>query len=137
MAKLRPRNRLNVEIPVAAMSDIAFLLIIFFVISSSFQKASKLGVELPGEKASDSSERPPAAPKVHLTLERVMLNNAAVEVWELTGDLNDLLAGRNAAEERVVVLTAEDGVVMERVVEAMDAIRNANATVGYLGLEER
>lgn len=137
MIKLSKRSKLKPEIPVAAMSDVAFLLTIFFIVSSSFHGLNRLPVELPGEappgETPRGNDKPP--PRVRVTNDRVLLNDQRVELWQLTNDLETLLRGKTKLEERVVTIAADDKVPMERIVEAMDAIRLANATVGQLDLE--
>jgi biopolymer transport protein ExbD len=137
MASLRPRNKIAVEVPVAAMADCAFLLIIFFIITSSFRKPARLAVELPGEAPTQQAELAATTPRIRVTADKVLLNNFAVPLWQLGADLNVLLADKPKPEDRVVILTGDDSVPMERIVEVMDAVRSVHAHVGYVNLEER
>jgi biopolymer transport protein ExbD len=68
---------------------------------------------------------------------RLFLNDQPVEFWQLTADLRTLLFEKPLPEERVVIFSAEANVQMERVVETMDAIRDAEAHVGFLELDVR
>lgn len=122
----------------AAMSDVAFLLIIFFIVTSSFSHARKLPLELPGEKTADvQSQKPSPPPSVRVAATRVFLNDRPLELWQVTADLRTLLLDKPQPKDRVVILRAEDKVPMERVVEVMDAIRSADAVVGFLELDAR
>ncbi|RLC48880.1 MAG: biopolymer transporter ExbD [Candidatus Cloacimonadota bacterium] len=47
MAKIKRKTRLSTQIPNASMSDIAFLLLIFFMVSTTFVKEKGLSVTLP------------------------------------------------------------------------------------------
>ncbi len=47
MAKILRKTKIGSEIPNASMSDIAFLLLIFFMVSTTFVKEKGLKVELP------------------------------------------------------------------------------------------
>ena len=47
MAKINRKTRLSTQIPNASMSDIAFLLLIFFMVSTTFVKEKGLSVTLP------------------------------------------------------------------------------------------
>jgi biopolymer transport protein ExbD len=135
MARIRQKHKITVEVPMASMSDVAFLLIIFFIVTSSFSKPSKLPLELPGESSDSSTADVTPAPRVRVGESRIYLNDQPVEFWQLTADLRTLLFERPLPENRVVILTGEANVPMERVVETMDAIRNAEAHVGFLELD--
>jgi biopolymer transport protein ExbD len=138
MARLRPKHKIQVEVPMAAMSDVSFLLIIFFIVTSSFSRPSKLPVELPGEKAAETSPvKPPTVPGVRIASNRIYLNDVPVELWQVTTDLRAILVDRTQPADRVVVLRSEGDVPMERVVEVMDAIRSAEAYVGFMELDAK
>jgi len=51
MAKIQRKTKIESEIPNASMSDIAFLLLIFFMVSTTFVKEKGLKVELPRAEA--------------------------------------------------------------------------------------
>jgi biopolymer transport protein ExbD len=135
MARFRTKHKITVEVPLASMSDVAFLLIIFFLVTSSFSKPSRLPVELPGDQATESSADLPRPPRVRVAESRLLLNDQPVETWQLTADLRTILFEKVRPEDRVVVLRADNAVPMDRVVEVMDAIRSAEAHVGFLELE--
>jgi len=46
----RKRQRRKIAVPVASMGDIAFLLIIFFMVVSNFFKTPKIDADMPGWK---------------------------------------------------------------------------------------
>ena len=136
MARLRRKHAIKPDVPMAAMSDVAFLLIIFFIVTSSFSRPSKLPLELPGENMDElATARPAPPPRVRISENRVYLNDQPVQLWQVTADLRTLLFDKLQPEDRVVILSAEPDVAMDRVVEVMDAIRSAEAHVGFLDLE--
>lgn len=51
MAKIVRKTKVDSEIPNASMSDIAFLLLIFFMVSTTFVKEKGLKVDLPRAEA--------------------------------------------------------------------------------------
>jgi biopolymer transport protein ExbD len=138
MARLQRKYKIGVDVPMAAMSDVAFLLIIFFIVTSSFSRPRKLPLELPGDQAvSAETVKPSPPPSVRVGVARVSLNDAPLQVWQLSGDLRTLLLDKPQLKDRVVILRADDDVPMERVVEVMDAIRSAEASVGFLELDAK
>ncbi len=137
MARFASKSKIRPEIPMAAMSDVAFLLIIFFLVTSSFSRPSRLPIELPGEKPADAADaKPSPPPTVRVETVGVYLNDQPLQLWQVSTDLRSLLSQKALASDRVVVLRAAAGVNMERVVEAMDAIRQADAHVGFLEVDQ-
>lgn len=57
MAKVKKSVRPQAEIPTASMSDIAFLLLIFFIVSTVFVKERGLKVRLPRAESIDKIPR--------------------------------------------------------------------------------
>ena len=51
--RLRAKKEMRVAIPTASMSDIAFLLIIFFMLTTVFRKEMGLKIELPEAKRTE------------------------------------------------------------------------------------
>ncbi|MBC7556369.1 MAG: biopolymer transporter ExbD [Chryseobacterium sp.] len=58
--ELKRRNRINAEFSMASMTDIIFLLLIFFMITSSAISQSAIDVKLPKADATTSSAQDPA-----------------------------------------------------------------------------
>ena len=58
--ELKRRNRVNAEFSMASMTDIIFLLLIFFMITSSAISQSAIEVKLPSADASNPSAQDPA-----------------------------------------------------------------------------
>jgi len=61
MAKILRKTKVDSEIPNASMSDIAFLLLIFFMVSTTFVKEKGLKVDLPHAQAIQKINRQNAA----------------------------------------------------------------------------
>ena len=58
--ELKRRNRVNAEFSMASMTDIIFLLLIFFMITSSAISQSAIEVKLPNADAANPSAQDPA-----------------------------------------------------------------------------
>lgn len=58
--ELKRRNRVNAEFSMASMTDIIFLLLIFFMITSSAISQSAIDVKLPKAEAANPSVQDPA-----------------------------------------------------------------------------
>lgn len=117
---IRGRNKISAEFSMASMTDIVFLLLLFFMITSTLVTTSALDILLP--KASGITENNKAT-SVTITKDLLFyIDNKLVDEEILEQDLLALLAGK---EEPTIVLRAEEGVPIEKAVKVMD-IANRN-----------
>ncbi|MBM4142034.1 MAG: biopolymer transporter ExbD [Lentisphaerae bacterium] len=131
---LRKRQRES-RVPIDSFSDIAFLLIIFFILTTSIRRLTGFNTELP---AGDKSATPTTekTPTVGLQVDRVLFNDSPVSLEELK---TQLLARKFASRppgDRVVLLDAGAEVVYQVYFEVMSIITAADGVVGILSEEE-
>ena len=85
---IRRRKKPSLVLPLSSMGDIAFLLIIFFMLASNFMKTNKVELEKPASP--DLEQQEPADRIVHETafahLGRDGVSAAHAEVLELAGE---------------------------------------------------
>lgn len=94
---LKSRNKVEVAFSMASMTDLVFLLLIFFMLTASFVTPSGLPVNLPTSKASTIEVQ-----KVSITVTK-----------DLNYYINDKLVTRNMLEaELKPLLTSPSGVVV-------------------------
>ncbi|MEX2536198.1 MAG: biopolymer transporter ExbD [Trueperaceae bacterium] len=121
----RPRfTRRDTVLDLTPMVDVVFLLIIFFMVSTTFiTLESGLPVDLP--QASSSQAQLSETPTVTVTGERaIFLGGAQVEEANLVATLRAQL---EASGQGVVVLRADQIVPHGMTVRVMDLIRQAGA----------
>ncbi|SNR63075.1 ExbD/TolR family protein [Lutibacter flavus] len=117
---IRGRNKVNPNFNMSSMTDIVFLLLIFFMITSTLVTTSALDILLP--KASGKTENRKSI-AVSITKDLAYyIDNKKVNETRLEQDLLVLLAGK---ESPTIVLRAEEGVPIEKAVKVMD-IANRN-----------
>ncbi|MDV7188546.1 biopolymer transporter ExbD [Lutibacter sp. TH_r2] len=117
---IRGRNKVNPNFNMSSMTDIVFLLLIFFMITSTLVTTSALDILLP--KASGKTENRKSV-SVSITKKLVYyIDNKKVNENSLEQDLLALLADK---ESPTIVLRAEEGVPIENAVKVMD-IANRN-----------
>jgi len=117
---IRGRNKINPNFNMSSMTDIVFLLLIFFMITSTLVTTSALDILLP--KASGKTENRKSV-SVSITKNLMYyINNSKVSEASLEQDLLSLLADK---ESPTIVLRAEEGVPIEKAVKIMD-IANRN-----------
>ncbi len=101
---LQSRNKVEASFSMASMTDLIFLLLIFFMLTSSFVTPSGLPVNLPSAVASTIEVQ-----KVSVTVTkdiRFFVNDREVSRATLEGELKSKLAGPNG----VVVLHIDESV---------------------------
>ena len=108
--KLQSRNKVEAAFSMASMTDIVFLLLIFFMLTSSFITPSGLPVNLPTSKTSTIEVQ-----KVSVTVTKDLayyVNDKKVTRGTLEGMLKSNLSGPNG----VVVLHIDKSVPTEELV---------------------
>ncbi len=64
---LRPHRREAPRVDITPLIDVVFLMLIFFMVSTTFDKQTQLKVDLPSAATIDSSEKP--ADKIEITID--------------------------------------------------------------------
>ena len=117
---LRGRNKVSAEFSMSSMTDIVFLLLVFFLLTSPAITPNALDLILP--KASGKTSNVQKA-SVSITKDRAFyVDNERVSEYSIEKELIKILAGQ---EEPTIILRAEEGVPIEDAVFVMD-IANRN-----------
>jgi len=132
--KLR-RNKLLVEPPAGASSDIAFILIVFFLVCASVQPEQGRPQEIPKTEEEPEKKEEKKNPEVVLERTRVKLNGDPLTDKAFQTRLDGLLAGKREPEDRVVMLKSKSEVSYERWIKFTGLIEKAGGIV-TLQLEE-
>jgi biopolymer transport protein ExbD len=117
---IRGRNKVTPEFNMSSMTDIVFLLLIFFMIASTLVTTNAIDILLP--KASGKTENKKSVAvsiKKDLTY-YIDQKRVGVSILE-----NELLAALSKQDKPTIVLRAEKSVPVENVVKVMD-IANRN-----------
>lgn len=117
---LKRRNRVSAEFSMSSMTDIVFLLLIFFMIASTLVTTSALDLILPTSKA-QTVKRKDVTVNISPDL-RFSVGNKIVSESQLEAEV---LRQVKNIEDAVVILRADQSVPYEKVVLVMDlAYRN-------------
>lgn len=117
---LQSRNKVSPNFNMSSMTDIVFLLLIFFMLTSTLVTTNALDLVLP-----NSSSKVVDKQTVSVSIDKNLAYY--IDRDEITpGDMEYTLLQRlSGAEEKVVVLRVEQGVAIEHAVKVMDiAYRN-------------
>ena len=117
---IRGRNKVTPEFNMSSMTDIVFLLLIFFMIASTLVTTSAIDILLP--KASGKTENKKSV-AVSITKDlRYYVDQKLVGESVLENELVDVLSNK---DQPTIVLRAEKTVPVDNVVKVMD-IANRN-----------
>ncbi|KAF2516919.1 biopolymer transporter ExbD [Flavobacterium salilacus subsp. salilacus] len=118
--QFRSRNRVTPEFNMSSMTDIVFLLLIFFMITSTMVTTSALDLNLPKAKGRTENNQNVS---VNITKDlEYYIDTKPVAKENLEATLKSMLEG---TEGKAIVLRAEQGVPIENAVAVMDiAYRN-------------
>lgn len=117
---LRSRNKVSADFSMSSMTDIVFLLLIFFMLTSPVITPEALDLILPKAKGKTTNVQSVA---VSITKDlQVYIDDERVSTSALESTLKQRLANE---EDPTIILRAEEGVPIERAVNVMD-IANRN-----------
>ncbi|MEJ2720978.1 MAG: biopolymer transporter ExbD [bacterium] len=122
--ELRQRRKRSLIISVTPLIDVLFLLLIFFMVSTTFLSTPAIKLELPKAQHADAVRQKPLVIYVD-AYGAVFLNDEPVDLSLLPAAL-EMKLGENA--DKTVVLKADSRVSHGTVVEVMDIVKGAGAT---------
>src|SRR3546814_14193375 len=99
MLRRREKKMVESSVDLTPMIDMTFILLIFFMVSTTFVKDMKIDINRPGAKTQTVSST--TAVRVYISKAgEVFLEGESVRVWALRGRLRDQI-GRASCRERV------------------------------------
>ncbi len=118
--EIRGRNKVNPNFNMSSMTDIVFLLLIFFMLTSTLVTVNALDIMLPkaqGKTENNKSTAVSITRKLDFYVDRQKVSEGEIERY-LLNILKD-------SEDPTIVLRAEEGVPIEKAVKVLD-IANRN-----------
>lgn len=118
-----PTPRRRQLISLTPLIDVVFILLIFFMLASSFLDWRTIPLATPAAGSRVASDLTPLQVRIHLD-GRLVFEGEALEL----GQLRAAVRGRLADEPgRSVVVRPDDAVPLQRVVEVLDRVRDSGA----------
>ena len=123
--KFRTSNRGSPEVNLTALIDVVFLLLIFFMVSTTFEWRAELGIELPEASARESAPDDAVVDVVIDAAGAVKVEGRRLDDVT-TRSLRQALAGAaGGLDSPTVVISADGRAPHQSVVTVMDAARLA------------
>ncbi|MGI6496643.1 MAG: ExbD/TolR family protein [Kiritimatiellia bacterium] len=130
--KMRDRRKKTVTVPLTSMGDIAFLLLIFFILCSNFVKESGIEYQSPTSRDVKSVKES----NISVIIDRsgdVYLMGSKCASTDIADAIETLLARREGEDERLVVLRCDKNVRKEIFEPVIDSIARAGGTIVAVG----
>jgi len=115
------------DINLTSLIDVALVLVVIFMVMTPMIMQSSITVSTPkvGQAAAGSPDQTELRAELYLTQDGgVLINSVPVSPGAMTDSLRMLLA---LSKKKLVVISADEQVVHDRVVAALDAARQAGA----------
>lgn len=119
----RKRSETDNAIDISPLIDMVFILLIFFMVSTTFVKDMQLDLERPGA----TSSVPSSSKSVRVYIDRagdVFVDGQAVRIWALQGKLRQML---QVSGEKSVLVVTDKAVPAEKLIEVVDYCRLSGA----------
>jgi biopolymer transport protein ExbD len=121
--KFRRKKAAVQDIDISPLIDMVFILLIFFMVSSTFVKDMQLDLDRPG--ASTATKASSKVIRVYIDkYGDTYLDGQPIKVWAIQSKMRDLL--RVSTEKSILVVT-DEGVTANKLVEVVDQCRLAGA----------
>lgn len=133
MRRLRHPEPTEASLDISPLIDVVFLLLIFFMVTTSFTRDMKLDLERPSARAAVKADS--RALRVYIDAqERVYIDEMPVKSWMIESRVREQLAGQAAPS---VLVVTDQGVPAQTLVQVIDSCRLAGAgSVGVMTRQE-
>ncbi|MGC9352091.1 MAG: ExbD/TolR family protein [Sulfurovum sp.] len=121
--RIRPKKQEVDNVDVSPLIDMVFILLIFFMVTTTFVKDMKLDLNRPS--AASASKADSKVVRVYIdNTSQVYIDNQPVQLWAIQSKLRDLL--RTATEKSVLVIS-DDSIPVETLIDVVDECRMSGA----------
>ena len=130
-------TKLMVEPPSSATGDIAFNLIVFFLVCASVQPDTGRRQSIPSSETVEEESKQTENIEVALTRTAVLVNGDVTAASRLLSRMKALLAGKSRPEDKVVVVKSEPDTPYSHWIFVTSVIEDAGGIVTLQLEEER
>lgn len=131
LKSFKKRQLSDSDIPVASFSDLAFLLIIFFILTTTLQKATGFRTDIPaGTKGQVTQQEKTTTIALHE--QKISLNDETISMAELRRRLRVMNLQSKLGDAKIVLLTATGKVKYQTYYETMATITAAGGVIAII-----
>lgn len=120
---LRTKRDNDIELNITPLIDVVFLLLIFFMVSTTFQRESEITIELP-ESSGEVAENQKKVIEISIDNQgRYFVNQRRIKDTDIKTLKQAITLTRGDAKEPKLIISADKMTPHQSVVRAMDAAR--------------
>lgn len=121
--RFRPKKHEISNVDVSPLIDMVFILLIFFMVTTTFVKDMKLELDRPS--ASSASKASSKVIRVYIdNVGDVFIDNQPVKVWAIQSKLRDML---RVSTEKSVLVVSDSTIPVEKLIDVVDECRMSGA----------
>lgn len=121
--RFKPKKQSVENVDVSPLIDMVFILLIFFMVTTTFVKDMKLDLNRPS--AASASKASAKVIRVYIdNTGEVYIDNQPVKIWAIQSKLRDLL--RTSTEKSVLVIS-DSTIPVEKLIDVVDECRMSGA----------
>lgn len=125
---LRPNKKADLDLNLTPLIDVVFLLLIFFMVSSSFEHKSEINITLPKASAEYTEQQLEVVNVAVDAQGRVFVNEKALVNSSLITIREAIRDAAQGFDEPTIIINADKDATHQSVVRIMDAARQLNMT---------
>ena len=123
---LRPSRKQDVDLDITPLIDVVFLLLIFFMVSTTFERESELNITLP-EASKELPQAKPDAITIAIDAQsHVYVNDIELVNSQMTTIKQAIYDALGNLQDAPVIISADADTPHQMVVKVMDAARQLN-----------
>ena len=121
--RFRQKKSQESSVDMSPLIDMVFILLIFFMVSSTFVKDMKVDLNRPG--ASSSSKASSKVIRVYIdNIGDTYVDGQPVKIWAIQSRVRDML---RASTEKSVLVVTDDTIAVEKLIDVVDQCRLSGA----------
>lgn len=137
MRRLPKKKMLDTNaVPITPLCDMMFLLLIFFIMTTTLQKMTGFIADIPAGAKGDSQQKEKTT-TVALHDGQISFNDQRVSMPDLRAKVKALRLDQRMGEGKIILLNATGKVVYQDYFEAMAIIQNAGGVVAIVREEDK
>ena len=122
--RFKKKTRTEAEVPTSSMADIAFLLLVFFMVTTIFRLEDGLPIELPKAAMAEAVPREKVAHIWVSKRRQISINDKLVDIESIQAIILGKLQSNPAL---IVALNADEHVGYDLMSDIMDELKQVNA----------
>jgi biopolymer transport protein ExbD len=121
--RFRPKKQDVDNIDVSPLIDMVFILLIFFMVTTTFVKDMKLDLNRPAAASASKSDSKVVRVYIDNT-GAVYIDNQPVQIWAIQSKLRDLL---RTETDKAVLVISDETIPVETLIDVVDECRMSGA----------